>query len=313
MELNILTKENIMSMKADTVIEGYILIRTYQEKPTSNGTSTFLTGTAEGIGAVPFKVWKKKEAFDTMKSTDLSNRICKILGAVSEYNNSISIVIDNIEPYEGDELTFDQFIEKRYDEDELWEKLNKVITSMCTPEAVEVWCAIITPIKDRFRKEYAAVNHHDNCINGLLAHTCKVVRIAQVIKFYPTLQDAVTSDALIIGCAVHDVGKVLEYNNGTVSEQGKLLNHLTLGLGLIMPHKDKIVSLKGQDFYDTLLSVVQQHHGEYGERPKTLAAYLVHLFDMLESRLADASLAVETSLTDTIKCDEFHLRFKKVE
>ena len=310
MAYKIITREDVMKSKNNTPVEGLLLMRTYQEKPTQSGSSAYLVGSAEGLGSVPFKVWAG-ETFDKMKDTDYSNQICYVKALVNDYNNMKSIIIDSVELYNGDEFCNMDFLERKYDEDALWSSLTRVIKNCCSEEAVKVFELVISPIEERFRQEFAAVNHHDNCVNGLLAHTSRVVKIAQVVKFYPVIQDSVTMDALMIGCALHDIGKVLEYNNGSMSEEGKLLNHLALGLNLVTPYKKEIVSLKGINFYNTLLSVIQQHHGQYGERPKTLASYLVHMFDMLESKLTDASESITNSGTDTIKCEDFYLHFDK--
>lgn len=305
----ILTRESVMALSNNTKVEGLVFVRSYVEKPTQNNNSTYYMGTAEGLGQIQFKVWQG-EAFDEMKTNDYSNKVCHIFAKVNDYNGVKSLVVDKIEPYAGDDLSMLDFLEKKYDTATLWTSLNTRLKTDCSPEAVEIFNMIMEPIKDRFEVEFAAVNHHDNCVSGLLAHTSKVAKIAQIIKFYPVLLESVTIDALMVGCAIHDIGKVLEYNNGSISNTGKILNHLSLGLGLVMPFKDKIVELKGELFYDTLLSVIQQHHGEYGEHPKTLAAYLVHLFDCLESKLTDTSESIQNALTDTVKCEDFYLRFK---
>lgn len=305
----VITKQMFMEAPNNAVMNGLVLIRSYTEKPTSNGTSTYLYGTAEGVGSMPFKVWSGKTLQD-MKQNDYTGKICEVKVSVNEYNGVRSLIIESLTPYKGTNYKQSDFLEKKYDADELWTTMLNVIAKNCSQEACDIFKLIIKPIEERFKTEFAAINHHDNCVNGLLAHTTKVVRISQIIKFYPVLQDAVTNDVLIIGCALHDIGKVLEYNMGNISEQGKILNHLTLGLTMIMDKRDDIVRLKNEEFYNTLLSVVQQHHGEYGERPKTLAAYIVHLIDSMEAKLTDASEAVEAATGDTIKCEDFYLRFK---
>lgn len=307
----IITKEWFTSAPNNEPFNGLVLVRNYVEKPTSNNTSTFISGTMEGLGVLQFKVWQNDDAFSKLKQNDLKGVVCSIKGNVNEYNGTKSLIVLDIEQYTGTDVTPLDFMEKKYDEEYLWNSMIQILRKNCSFEAVEVFQRIIEPIEKRFREEYAAINHHDSCVNGLLAHTCKTVKIAQVLMYYPTIRDSVTYDAIYLGCALHDIGKVLEYNNGSMSELGKTLNHLTLGLTLIMPHREFIVQKKGKEFYDTLMSVIQQHHGEYGERPKTLAAYLVHIFDMLESRLTDASDAIQDSVNDVIKLDDFYLHINK--
>jgi 3'-5' exoribonuclease len=64
------------------------------------------------------------------------------------------------------------------------------------------------------------------------------------------------------------------------------ISHMISGVMALMEFKDAIEDLMGNDFFESLVSVISQHSGEYGERPRTVAAYVVHLIDTLESRLA---------------------------
>lgn len=309
---NMLLKETVMGLASNTPVEGLLYIRPYVEKPTSSGSSTYIAGTAFGKGSIPFKVWQG-ETFNKMKAEDLSGKICFVKAEVNEFGNAKSLIIKDITSDIGEDCNLGpyDFMESKYNPEELWTCFWGILKQNTSPEAFAIVEKVIAPVKYNFEMEFAAVNHHDNCMHGLLAHTSKVVKIAQIVKFYPVIRNTVTMDAIMVGCALHDIGKVLEYNNGNISEEGKILNHLTLGLRLIMEHRYDIVNSMGQNFYDTLLSVIQQHHGQYGERPKTLAAYLVHTFDMLDAKLTDVSELIENSCSDTIKVDDFYLRFNK--
>ena len=54
-----------------------------------------------------------------------------------------------------------------------------------------------------------------------------------------------------------------------------------------------------------ILSIVSCHHGEYGEPPRTVAAYVVHLLDKLESGLTGLSDKLEQSEGERISYDSF--------
>jgi len=305
----ILKKDFLMSCESGRKIAGFIYLRTYQELPTKNG-GTYIAGKAECIGAIDIKVWNGP-IYTQMKEVDFSNKICCIHAEVNEFNGLKSLIISHIHEYEGDELIPDLFFARKYDVDEVWNGLHNILTRNCTADGVAVFDLCIDPIKDRFMKEYAAIGHHDACMNGLLAHSRKVTGISQIVKWYPNITRCVDKDLLYVSAALHDIGKVLEYNNGTITEAGKVMSHLTLGLDLIRPYHDRIVELKGEDFYLALQSVIQQHHGEYGERPRTLAAYLIHIFDILESQLTDIDEILDQTTSDQIRLDGCFLSFKK--
>lgn len=304
---SILTKDYLLGLPDKSKVKGFVYIRTYNEVPKKTGNGTYITGVVDCIGTVPFKVWSG-EAFDTMKEFDHIGKVCEIVALINDYNGVKSIVIDEINRFPVTDLKAIDFMNKKYNPEELWSAMTKTLRDKCSQEALDVFRRIIEPILDRFMNEFAAISHHDACVNGLLAHTQRVVKLTQIIKFYPSINETISQDALFIGAALHDIGKVLEYNNGAISNDGKYMNHLTLGLTLVMPHKEFIIEKKGIEFYDTLLSVIQQHHGEYGERPKTLAAYLIHKLDALEAEFTDISEAITGNTTDVIKCGDFILR-----
>ena len=155
--------------------------------------------------------------------------------------------------------------------------------------------------------EFAAVWHHDNCKAGLLAHTTKVVRMASLIRMYPEITKKISPDVLFIGCALHDIGKVYEYGLGAVTDEGKVLSHHTFGVLFCASHKKDIVEALGRDGYRLLLSIIEQHHGEYGERPRTVAAYVVHRLDMLESVLTSVNTLLKDSPDGNIQYDGYKL------
>lgn len=304
---DILVKEEVLQLPSGSPVTGYVYIKSYTEQPTKNG-NTFLAGQVECIGSIPFKVWGG-DCLNRLVAESYANSICYIHGEVNEYAGSKSIIIKDCNIYSEHELQPDDFFEKRYDADEYFSKLIKLIKNNCSEEAYKVFEGVIFPIAGRFCKEYAAVAHHDACASGLLAHTTKVVRLAQILKFYSELSQVIDKDTLFVSAALHDIGKTLEYTNGTISPIGMKMSHLTLGLDLVSPHKDKIIELKGEKFYDDLVSVIQQHHAEYGERPRTLVAYVVHIIDKLEAQLTDLNETVRDSTSNQIKFDEYKLSF----
>lgn len=117
---------------------------------------------------------------------------------------------------------------------------------------------------------------------------------------YPNINENMNKDLVFIGLAVHDMGKILEYNNGTRTEIA-FATHNFLGQEILFEFKKDIVEgfeapVKGSDepivvepfgtdFYYRLQAIIQQHHGEFGEPCHTVEAYLVHLVGMFESRV----------------------------
>lgn len=307
---HIVKKEVLMHKPEGTIVQSLCLIQNYGTYPQKNG-GNFLAGQLQLVGSLPFKVWSNSDAFARLSTTDMQNKIVLISGRVDRYGGVPSIIIEEVDVPTDDILSVVSeldFMEEKYDSDEIVSSIRSLIKSKCSEGALAVWDSIQEMLGERFKVEFAAVSHHDNVKSGLAAHTLKVLRISTVTKLYPELFKVISPDLLYLGCALHDIGKVLEYSNGVVSERGKRLSHHTFGVLILAEKSDFIIETMGQVFYDSLLSIVEQHHGEYEERPRTLAAYIVHKFDMLDSTLTSIETALQTG-DGMIRYDNFQLTY----
>lgn len=292
-------------------VSGLVLIGSYTEQPTKNGSSYF-GGTLNIVGSVPFKVWQGV-CFDDMKSNDYSGKICQIDGSVNIYNGSRSLILQSIVEVpksKAESLGISEldFFEAKYNVDKMYNDICTVLQKTVSENALKVFNIFMNEIREDFIKEFAAVSHHDNCFGGLVAHTAKALRASLLIKNYPNIFKRVTPDLVFLGIALHDIGKVKEYCNGVVSDVGKKVSHLTLGCIMLSEHKEEIVSLMGEDFYYSLMSVISQHHGEYGETPRTIAAYIINQFDCLDALLTSLDEVLgETEEGQQIKFDDMKL------
>lgn len=153
-------------------------------------------------------------------------------------------------------------------------------------------CYIIQAYAPTFMSEYCAVAVHDTEEGGLARHTCKVFHelISMLYggttgtRFYSKLINQVDLPSLIVGCILHDVGKTLEYNQGKKSNHG-YVPHTLSGIEFVAQFKETIIKAYGPDSYLRILSIIGQHHGDFGEKPQTIEAYLVHLADYQETKL----------------------------
>ena len=126
---------------------------------------------------------------------------------------------------------------------------------------------------------------HHAYIGGLAEHTLATVRLAlamveNLAKYYGV--ENVNRDYVVAGALLHDLYKPLTYRAEAeggygLSRVGSRLDHLTLLLA----------EAYKEGFPLDFLHVLAASHGEWGPiSPRTIEALIVHLADLMDSRLA---------------------------
>ena len=304
--------EQFIKAGAKDRVYGDVLIKGYTVKPNSSGMGKFIAGTIEAKGSIPFKVWDSDPAFSQLEDGSYLNKEVCISGEINVYNGSQSIIIQTVKDPEHPAADRSVYYTTRYDVDDLMRRLMHLVTTYLSTEAQKVFHLLWNPIADRMKLEFAAVSHHDNCLHGLLAHTVKTASLAVIIlKNYLELKKG-CQDAIVLGAIFHDVGKIYTYDWGYYSPNSNGLSHNVLGVQYLVQHKNEILSLLPVETYNIMLSVIEQHHGQYGEAPKTLAAYIVHTADMLDSRITDVEEQIlSPNFMGTVRAEDWVLHLPK--
>lgn len=320
----IITKDQISKLSDGEFISGYVII-----KECSIGTTKtnlpFASGILRASGSVSFKAWSNSTAYSTIVVGDVVGEIAYIQANVNIYNNEKSLILRSIDVYEGNELSNAMFFEDRYDVEDLWEKIDGLVKSNTTDGGYQVFKLMIDSVgEERFKNSFAAIVGHDAYVGGLAAHTMKMLAISRFLAAYRNIIDVCGRDVIVVGIALHDLGKALENNGDERSKFGNIVSHRLFNVELMSKNKDRIIGimdgsggkLSGEEFYYTLMSILTQHHGEYEEKPRTVAAFVVHLIDMFESQLQKIDQDLEDSLDDgedlgMIKDFGYRLRYIK--
>lgn len=298
---DLLNKEDVVELADKTVVQGIAIIQSYNSATAKNGSSYF-NGILKAQGALDFKVWGGS-LYDKLDSEDYKGTPVLVTGEVNIWNGSISLILTDVIPIDPEELGVDITLldPTKYDIDANEKEFYNLLKKELTEEAFELFKLIYNKIRPKFRQEYAAVTIHDASRGGLLAHTLKMLRILKTTwGNYPNMQEHVNKDIVFLGMAIHDMGKILEYSNGTRTEIA-FATHNFLGQEILFEFKDEIINgfeytFKpvndiiqfegfGVDFYYRLQAIIQQHHGEFGEPCHTVESYIVHMVDLYESRM----------------------------
>lgn len=301
---SVITNEQVKKMLADgkkgDQVGGLMLCRSYNVQLTKTNKE-YIVGVLQSGTELPFKAWGDSRAFTELKNADYSNIPCRIGGSLDTFGGQVSVVLDTIVAV--NDIGIDAFLPVIYDADVYCNALQSLFKSCVSQQCYEIADTVLfsnAPVLESFKKEFAAVSHHDNCLSGLLAHTYKVlVNVVNTVKTYPNIApNQNTKDLLLLGALLHDIGKTREMNIG-VYQPCSVVTHRYLGIEFLDAVKTKLIEFYGVQWYYELISIFLQHHGEFDDDCRSVASYVVHQADLFESRLADLNQKLENPIEST--------------
>lgn len=237
---------------------------------------------------------------------------------IQDFNGSHNVKIEKIYNL-TDEFNSAEFMDA-IDPSKSAKAIGTLLPKLLTEKGVKVARTMLTENSKELAVAMAAQygGYHDGKIGGLLNHIRKLLRYAEVaMSEYEELNTMSPEerDLVVLGLIIHDFGKILELENGVYTEIS-IVPHTYLGIEVISKHKDLIVETYNQMFYRELQAIILEHHGEFGERPKTIFAYLVHVIDLLDSRVSGLQRVLEglpLGEAKTVYFDDFMLRFNRYD
>jgi len=138
-------------------------------------------------------------------------------------------------------------------------------------------------VRDGLRRSPCTRAGHHAYLGGLLEHTVAVATLARELC---DLHRRLNSDLLTCAALVHDLGRIREFALGAeigLTEEGRLLGHLTLGVQLLTPVIERVGLDEERRL--ALLHCVLAHHGAAGvpgarfASAEALALYRVNALD----------------------------------
>ena len=136
-----------------------------------------------------------------------------------------------------------EFIERsRFDAKAMFAELHALAEAEIADESLrQLVLAILDRYTDKLRVIPATLRHFFPFAGGWLEHTLSVTRSCllladRYLAHYPELRPPLNRSLLVAGAILHDIGRVLEFDEGTPSQQtvaGRLVGHLFLGRDLV--------------------------------------------------------------------------------
>ena len=246
-------------------------------------------------------------------------------GDVKEYKGGKQLVIGSIKKIENKEnINYSDYMKtSRKNINEMFEGIKKYAARIKNPhlkKLLDLYFEDQKFVKD-FKNAAAAVRYHHAFKGGLLEHTLAVTEICDAIyRVYRNLN----YDLLISGAILHDIGKIREYRtviSTEVTDEGKLLGHITIGYGWVLEKIKEIDGFPG-DLRDRLLHIMLSHHGhkEFGspKRPKILEAFIVYHVDHMDADIGGYNIILEenksgSNWSDYLKNFDRSVFLKKLE
>lgn len=140
----------------------------------------------------------------------------------------------------------------------------------------------------------SAEKHHGNKIGGLFLHTLGVMsNVANAHKLYSKLDmygdidSVINSDRLMLKAILHDIMKINEYEYKIcIRRRPNVVGHLYDGIIYLTDINRKLGNILSDEEMEDIKYSILSHHGEFGPcKPRTLEDMLLHLADMIDSRV----------------------------
>jgi len=159
-----------------------------------------------------------------------------VKGKAERFRGELHVEVDELRKLDSAEYEPGEFLPTAYRSvEELEGFLEHLTREVYDPSLRGVVETVLgsEPVGGEFRRAPCTRGGHHAYLGGLLEHTVAVGTLTlEVCQLHPRLD----SDLLMAATLLHDVGKVREFTLGAeigLSEEGRLLGHLTLGAEII--------------------------------------------------------------------------------
>jgi 3'-5' exoribonuclease len=200
--------------------------------------------------------------------------LVSVVGRVERFRDDLVVEVSDIRRAadggeQGESVAVEEFLPVAYrDMDELDGFLEHLASEVFDPGYKTLLDSLLgdAEIRTAFRRTPCTRNGHHAYLGGLLEHTVAVATLARELC---DLHRRLNSDLLLTAAIVHDLGRTREFTYGAeigLTEEGRLLGHLTLGQQILSERFTQIGDAGGLDEPRrlALLHCVLAHHGPSG-------------------------------------------------
>lgn len=165
--------------------------------------------------------------------------------------------------------------------------LKNLINTIDDATLRQVVIDVFNELDEPFTRKPAGTSMHHAYRNGLLEHTVHATKAGQQLL---TLYPFIDHDLAIAGLLLHDIGKVVEYDDEMIAQKTKLgilQGHLVIGYRIV--RRAALQNKLADALLERLEHILLSHHDlpEYGAavRPATPEAFFVAMIDNLDAKM----------------------------
>lgn len=299
-------KKYIKDLLVGKPVDGYFKVLSVSKKAKKDGSPFLALEVMDKTGKIPAKVWDNADHYFNILQ---EGEIYKINGYVNEFMNQKEIKVDSLRSLAptDNNVNEDDFVEKAaFDTEKTFHEMMTTLKSyLVNPYLLKLTDLFSHEYGTQFKDHYGAQKVHHAYIGGLLQHTRSMMQMAIFCADHYSLD----KEILLVGVLFHDIGKMFEFSvSPTIdtSLAGGLLGHLIIGNNIFLELKDKIPGFP-EELSVKIQHLIISHHGEkeFGspEVPKIPEAYVLHILDLLDSKLKIFAETVNSSETKGLFSD----------
>jgi 3'-5' exoribonuclease len=252
--------QQIATLRAGDDVQGVFACTRKERLMSRAGTPYLALELRDRTGAIPARIFRDA---DVAAARFERGDLVRVAGRVERFREELQVDVRAIAAARPDEADPAAFLPTAYrDLEELDGFLEHLAREVHDPGYRGLLEALLgdEELRRAWRMAPCSRNGHHAYLGGLLEHTVAVATLAQEACL---LHVKLNSDLLITAAIVHDLGKTQEYTYGAeigLSEAGRLLGHVELGLRLLDERAARIPALDA-DRRLALAHCVLTHHG----------------------------------------------------
>jgi len=278
----------VATFAKDQKFEGFLLVRTAEQRASSNGSRYLDMNLCDRTGEINAKLW------DGAYAPPKAGSVVKVRALVTEYNGRLQLRINKLRDAEdADHVDLSMLIPcAPYPAKDMRAQIDKTVAGMKNPVLQKVILELLSMAGAELEYFPAAQKLHHAERSGLLHHTSTMLKGAHaILTVYPWLD----ADLLFAGVIAHDLSKIREMKSdeaGNVNDYtavGLLLGHLVHGVTQVAEAARRAGIEEDNEYVLLLEHMVISHHGEaeYGSprQPMFPEAEMLHWLDLLDARM----------------------------